>query len=109
MKSPKPPKPKPTQKPKGYSGSIDLFNRPVFRQPDGSISTVRSMSVNMNGKEVLIPTIGIKNGHPAQLSDEEAIQQYIATGKHLGKFSTPEEATKMAELIHKHQELYYGN
>ena len=106
MKSPKPPKP--TQKPKGYSGNIDLFNRPMFRQPDGSISTVRSMSVNINGKEILIPTIGIKNGRPAQLNDKEAIDLYNATGKHLGKFLTPEEATKMADLIHNHQELYYG-
>jgi hypothetical protein len=106
MKLPKPPKP--AQKPKGYSGNIDLFNRPRFRQPDGSISTVRSMSVNINGKEILLPTIGIKNGRPAQLTDEEAIQQYNATGKHLGKFTTPEEATKMAEIIHNQQAFYYG-
>ena len=50
----------------------------------------------------------MKNGRPAQLTDEEAIQQYIATGKHLGKFATPEQATKMAEMIHNHQKLYYG-
>ncbi len=106
MKLPKPPKPR--LKPKGYSGNIDLFNRPQFRQSDGSISTVRSMSVNINGKEILLPTIGIKNGRPAQLTDKEAIQQYNATGKHLGKFATPEEATKMAEIIHNQQAFYYG-
>ncbi len=105
MKAPKPPKPK---LPEGYSGNINLMQRPILRNRDGSISTVRSMSANINGKEVLLPTIGIKNGRPAQLTDEEAIQQYIATGKHLGKFATPEEATKMAEIIHNHQRLYYG-
>jgi len=106
MKQPKPPKPK--APPQGYTGNINLMQRPIFRNRDGSISTVRSMSVNMNGKEVLLPTIGMKNGRPAQLTDEEAIQQYIGTGKHLGKFATPEEATKMAEIIHNHQRLYYG-
>jgi len=38
-------------------GNINLFNRPVVRNNDGSISTVRSMSFNDNGREILVPMV----------------------------------------------------
>ena len=104
----KDPRPVSSFKIPGYTGNIDLFSRPKFYQKDGSLSTINSMSVNIDGKEVLIPTIGIRNGVPAQLSEKEAIDIYRATGKHLGKFSTPEEATKMAEFLHQQQQKYYS-
>lgn len=85
-------------------GNIDLYNRPRVVNPDGSISTVRSLSFNPDGKsEVLIPTVvGDKI-----VSDEEAIQNYFKTGQHLGKFKTPQEATRYAETLHKQQESFY--
>lgn len=88
------------------SGNIDLNARPVVKNKDGSISTVRSMSVNFDGQEVLIPTVAADGSRI--LSDEEAIQQYRKTGQHLGKFKTPAQATAYAEALHKQQERRYA-
>ena len=95
-------------------GNIDLYNRPQYRQPDGSISTVNSISIGTTGKkgdkkETLIPTIGRdKNGRPVQWTDEEAIDHYYKTGENLGKFNTVEEANDYAEKLHRQQEAYYS-
>lgn len=82
-------------------GNIDLTNRPDVTNPDGTHSSVRSMSINVDGAEVLVPTVS-EDGRV--MSDEEAIQQYMKTGRHLGKFSTPEEATAYAQQLHLQQE-----
>jgi hypothetical protein len=85
-------------------GNIDLTKRPVSRNSDGSISTVRSIGVNIDGREVLLPTIS-EDGK--QLSDEQAISAYRKSGKHLGKFDSPGAATAYAEALHKQQEGAY--
>ena len=81
-------------------GNIDLARRPRVKNADGSTSTVRSMSVNFDGQEVLIPTV-TDDGRIAD--DNEAIDLYLRTGKHLGKFDTPEAATRYAETLHDEQ------
>ncbi|EPS6026569.1 hypothetical protein ACVGA5_001354 [Morganella morganii] len=81
-------------------GNIDVHSRPVVKNQDGSISTVRSMSVNFDGKEVLIPTV---SDDGRIMSDDEAINTYLKTGRHLGMFSTPEAATAYAESLHNQQ------
>jgi hypothetical protein len=84
-------------------GNIDLTQRPLVPNADGSASTVRSMSANVDGKEVLMPTIADDG---SQLSNEQAIQRYLDTGKHLGIYDTPENATAAAKAISQRQDQY---
>ena len=87
-------------------GNIDLFSRPIVKNPDGTISTVRSTSFNVDGKEVLVPTV---TDDGKIISDEEALMRYFETGKHLGKFETPEQATQYAKKLHEQQANLYLN
>lgn len=96
-------------KPKGLvtAGNIDLQKRPVVKNDDGSISTVRSMSFENNaGQEVLIPTVAHDGSRI--LSDKEAKEQYGRTGKHLGIFDNADDATAYAKQLHEDQAQEYG-
>lgn len=99
--------PAPSGTPLGLSeaGNIDLAARPVVRNANGTVSTVRSMSFEENGQEILVPTVS-----PAGriLSDDEAIDLYHQTGQHLGKFDNPDHATAYAESLHEAQAAFYG-
>lgn len=86
-------------------GNIDLTKRPQVRNADGSVSTVRSISVEVDGKVALIPTV---SDDGKVMSDEQAVAQFQRTGKHLGMFSTEEAAEQYAEALHKQQEKFYS-
>ena len=91
------------------AGNIDLTDRPIYKNKDGKISTVRSANFEIDGKQVLLPTIAKdKNGKAVLLSDDEAVQRYFDTGEYLGKFDTVEESNAYAKQLHKDQDAYYG-
>lgn len=85
-------------------GNINLDTRPTVKNADGSISTVRSMSFEEDGVEVLIPTVSPTG---KIMSDDQAIDFYERTGQHLGKFSSPEAATVFAGNLHNQQASQY--
>ena len=90
------------------AGNIDLYDRQQYRNANGSISTVDSTSYNIDGQEVLLPTVWNRNGTPYHSSnDEEILQRYRDTGEYLGKFSTVEEANDYAEKLHLEQQERY--
>lgn len=86
-------------------GNIDLSKRPRVKNADGSISTVRSMSFNEDGREVLVPTVH-DDGYI--MSDDDAVKHYRKTGRHLGKFDTPGNATNYGKQLHVDQERQYA-
>jgi hypothetical protein len=84
-------------------GNIDLRHRPVIHNDDGSISTVRSITVTDDRGAVLIPTvIGNK-----VVSNKEAIGHYRQTGEHLGIFKTEAQANAYAKSLHEQQAQEY--
>lgn len=66
------------------------------------LSTIRSISINEDGKEVLIPTV--REGLDRVMSDKEAIDWYHQTGEYLGKFDNVEDATAYANELSKGQQ-----
>jgi hypothetical protein len=80
--------------------TVDLEHRPRVKNADGTVSTVRSMGVNLDGKEVLIPTV---SEDARIMGDDEAIEAYRKSGRHLGVYPDPETSDRAAEKIHQDQ------
>jgi|OM-RGC.v1.027688673 hypothetical protein len=76
---------------------------------EGGISTVRSMGISEDGKEVLIPTV-VEGQLPASAEEAErrALEYYRRTGKHLGKYATRGAADSAAMLTHEREALRTG-
>lgn len=85
-------------------GNINLFRRPIVHNPDGSYSTVDSTSFNIDGHEVLIPTVvGNKRVEP-----RAALASFLQTGLNLGTFPNAAAADRYANLLHQQQAGEYS-
>lgn len=81
-------------------GNIDLGTRPTVENPDGTVSTVRSITIEVDGRAVLIPTVSDEG---EVVSDEDAIALFESTGRHLGMFETQAQADAYAQALHEDQ------
>lgn len=77
-------------------GNIDLSNRPVVKNPDGTQSTVSTITIEEDGKGVLLPTI--IDGK--RVSEDEAIKHYEKTGEHMGIFKSEKDADEYDKKLH---------
>jgi hypothetical protein len=87
-------------------GNLDLSKRPNVTNPEGGYSTVFSMGISRNGKEIVIPrVVGDKI-----LSPEDAIKHFDETGENLGEFDSRQAADEYAKTLHEDQEMkLYGD
>jgi hypothetical protein len=86
-------------------GNVDLAARPRVQVPGTKdIATVRSMGINVDGNEVLIPTV---SDDGRLLSPQQAIDLYRKTGRHLGVFKDRKSADAYAEALHQQQAKDY--
>jgi hypothetical protein len=86
-------------------GNINIHQRPVVHNADGSISTVRSMTfTDEDGSTVVVPSVIAGRG---VVGPEEAFRYYKQTGQHLGRFSNQEQADAYARALHEQQATEY--
>lgn len=79
-------------------GNLPTGIRSQVRNPDGSVSTVRTISIGTDGGEVVIPTVvGGK-----VLSNDAAIAHYRQTGENFGTFRSVDDANAFAQALHEY-------
>lgn len=84
-------------------GNINLRRHGHVRNPNGSISTIRTMSFGTDRGEVLVPTV--IGGR--RLTPQQAIRRYYLTGEHYGIFRSVAAANQQAQILHNlHQALF---
>lgn len=81
-------------------GNIDINNRKVGFDDKGRPMTVKSMGIEIDGHEVLIPTVA--DGREMTL--DEAVQRYRVTHEHLGIFDSEAAATAYAKKLSGRQD-----
>ena len=92
-------------------GNINLYDRPIYKNEDGTISTVDSITVQIDDKFVVLPSIvRDENGNAKRLeTTEDIVAHYVKTGEYLGEFDTLEEANGYATKLHSAQAYYYDD
>jgi hypothetical protein len=100
------------------AGNIDLSNRPIVKNADGTYSTVRSITIPMDEGTpdeswFNIPTIGVTGerlytAKPDGSEDTSAaLQEFLKTKQHLGRYKTRDAAIAAAQQIHEDQAKQY--
>jgi hypothetical protein len=79
-------------------GNVDLFAQPSVANADGTTSTVDSRSFNIDGREVLLPSVTPDGRHLS--TDTEIVREYRKTGRHLGIFQDVAAANRYAAKLH---------
>jgi hypothetical protein len=102
-------------------GNIDLTKRPIVRNPNGTVSTVKSVSFGFTVDELSDMGFEIEGFFPIQIlhalvpqvlgrrvvSQGGARSHFMTSGQHLGIFNTPAAATAYARHLHRWQADYY--
>ena len=82
-------------------GTIDLTKRPIVHHPDGSVSSLYSGSVELDGKILLLP--GVSTEGKMLTTPKSMVAEYKKTGNMLGQFKTEDDASAYAEMLHNKQ------
>lgn len=99
-----------SSKPDYGKGNIDLNDRPIIKNSDGSISTVYSMTFvpgDLPGLKDYLLLPGVREGLNRKMTPDEALEWYQKTGEYLGRFKSEAEADKYAESLHEDQAKQY--
>ena len=75
-------------------GYVPVGMYPKYTNPDGTVSNEVSMGMNIDGREMLLPSFWEGSRHDA--NDVE--DRYRKTGEHLGVFNSVEDADRGAQL-----------
>lgn len=85
------------------TGTIDISARPQVQNPDGSVSTVRSITIEDEKGHIVLPTVAADGSRI--MSNAEAVAEYRKTGQHLGIFKDAASAEAYARALHEDQAL----
>jgi len=91
-------------------GNIDLTTRPIVHNKDGSYSTVYSYTVPFDegsADESWFNIPGVAEDGSRQLTEQEAVEQFKRSKKHLGRYADKDSAVKAAESLHEDQAQEY--
>lgn len=78
-------------------GNVDLAAQPRVENADGTVSTVRSISVTTDKGTYLLPTVSPDG---KIWTNDQAAAAFKKTGRHLGRFDSVESADAFAEALH---------
>ena len=99
-------------------GNIDLNARPIERNSDGTYSTVDSVTWEVDGQFVNVPTVIYVDGEEingewvegwVHVDGDTALDHYFETGEHLGIYKDEASAVKAAQQLSKDQAKQYNS